>query len=318
MHYPTLLQTPLRAVEAQLLQPRADLPAPVSQALEALIRGGGKRLRPALVLLSAHLCEADLTAIIPVAAATEMLHTATLIHDDFIDGARLRRGVETLNATWSPAAAVLIGDIAFAWAAGLVAQSDNLRMVERFTTTLEVICAGELWQMFRTPGALPTPEAYFDRIYAKTASLFELALEAGAILADCPAEETERLRAIGRQIGEAFQIVDDVLDFNGDEAKLGKPSGSDLRQGLATLPALYYQEQHPADARLAEILAVPGDESLLDAFLADLRASDALPRALETARARVDAALARLDAYPATPYRAALAEIAAFAVQREF
>lgn len=318
MHYTTLLQAPLQAIEALLRHPRADLPAPVRQALVGLVAGGGKRLRPALVLLSAHLCGADLAAAIPVAAATEMLHTATLIHDDLIDGARMRRGVETLNAVWSPAATVLVGDMAFAWAAGLATQSGDLQMIARFTDTLDIICTGELEQLFWGKGTLPTEDAYFARIYAKTASLFELAAEAGAILARRPPAEAERLRAIGRHIGEAFQIVDDVLDFTGDAATLGKPSGSDLRQGLATLPALIYQETHPDDARLAEVLADPTDESRLSALLADLRRSDAIPRALAEARARSDAALALLAAYPATPHRAALAEIAAFAVQREF
>lgn len=314
--YRTLLSDELRAVQELMLDVLREMPSEVQTALARIIRRGGKQLRPALVLLSAHLCAADLAAALPVAAAVELLHTATLIHDDLIDNAQMRRGAETLNAAWSPAATVLAGDVAFAWAARLASRGGSLRLTERFAETLTTICSGELSQMFKR-GAVPTLDDYYARIFAKTASLFALASEAGALLAGRDAA-AERARQFGKALGEAFQIADDVLDLMGDPATLGKPVGSDLRQGIVTLPVLCYAEQHPADARVSAAAAGAADEATLHALIADLRASDAAARAMAQADVRIAAALDLLAAYPPSPHRTALEEIARFAVRREY
>ena len=316
--YTQLLNTELRAVHTTMLDALVNVPPIVATAIGSLINGGGKRLRPALALLSAHLFGADIERAIPVAAAVEMLHTATLIHDDLIDNALIRRGTETLNANWTPAATVLAGDVAFAWSAKMATRSANLELVQTFSETLEIICNGELNQMFSGRGSVPTELAYYDRIFAKTASLFALATRTGPILAQRPDEEAQRMAHFGRRLGEAFQIVDDVLDFMSDEATLGKPVGGDLRQGLATLPVLYYARQHPDDARLPAALARTADEATIQALIADLRRSDAAELAMQTATAHVDEAQRMLAGYPPTPYRQALEEIAAFTVQRRY
>jgi len=309
-----------------MLEIQKRLPDPIASALAAIINGGGKRLRPALVLLSAHIFDVDTTSAIPVAAAVEMLHTATLIHDDLIDNALVRRGKQTLNANWSAAATVLTGDVAFAWAAELATRSQNLKLVERFSKTLAIICNGELNQMFANRDRLPAEADYYGRIFAKTASLFALAAESGPLLACRPKADVQKLRRFGKLLGEAFQIVDDVLDFMSDEDTLGKPVGSDLRQGIITLPVLHYCHRHPDDVRIHAVLSRAGykhnaqvyDENTIESLIADLRQSDAAEWAMQQAETRSTEAQALLETYPNTPYRRAMQEIAAFAVRRQY
>ncbi len=288
----------------------------VHEALAGLIGHGGKRLRPALVLLGAHIFQADLARAIPVAAAIEMLHTATLIHDDLIDGALTRRGVMTLNATWSPAATVLAGDLAFAWSAELAARGQSLVLMTRFSQVLGVICGGELQQMFFGRGRIPTFPEYEARIFAKTASLFGLSAETGPRMADAAPEDIQHWHEFGRLLGLAFQVADDILDFVADETTLGKPVGSDLRQQLVTLPVLYYLEQHPEDTRVHQLLAGPMEAATLEALIADIRQSEAPAMARRVAETYIAQALEHLDGYPPSPYKEAVVQIAHFALHR--
>jgi geranylgeranyl pyrophosphate synthase len=323
--YAMMLRDELPVVHATMLEIQKHLPDPIAPALTAIINGGGKRLRPALVLLSAHMFDVDATSAIPVAAAVEMLHTATLIHDDLIDNALVRRGKQTLNANWNAAATVLTGDVAFAWAAELATRSESLKLVEHFSETLTIICNGELKQMFANRDQLPAEADYYDRIFSKTASLFALAAECGPLLARRAEADVQRLRTFGKLLGEAFQIVDDVLDFMGDEATLGKPVGGDLRQGIITLPVLHYCRYHPDDVRIHAVLSRAGhmrnermrSEGAIQSLIADLRQSDAAEWAMHQAETRSAEAQALLDTYPDTPYRRTMQEIAAFAVQRQ-
>ncbi len=204
-----------------------------------------------------------------------MLHTATLIHDDIIDNATVRRGIPTLNAQLPVTAAVLAGDMVFAQAARLIARTGIPLIVERFSTTLETICRGELDQMFRNDGCLPSQEAYFGRIFAKTASLFSLCAQIGPLLSQSSPERIQQAQQFGRLVGEAFQITDDVLDLLGDSHKTGKPVGVDIRQGLATLPIILYAEDHPDDRRLHEVLSGTANEPQIGDFLSDLIRSGA-------------------------------------------
>lgn len=316
LNYRTLLKDEFEAMWALIFNTPPDIPANIFEDLKTIINSGGKHLRPALVLLSAHLHGAEPGTAIPAAAAVEMLHTATLIHDDLIDNASLRRGSKTLNAHWSPAATVLTGDVVFAWAAKLVSRSQNLEMFTHFSETLEVICYGELKQMFEGRGAISTVDAYYQRIFAKTASLFALSTEAGALLAQSSEEEIAQIQRFGKLLGEAFQIVDDILDFSGDEQTLGKPIGGDLRQGLITLPVLYYAQQHPHDRRIQAVLRGKIGRAGLKTLIRDLRVSEATERAREEAKTRVAAAQSILEYYPESPYRQAMTNIATFTIQR--
>ena len=207
---------------------------------------------------------------------SSFLHTATLVHDDLIDGSLLRRGITTLNAQWSPAATVLTGDFIFARAAKLAAETDSVPVMRLFAETLTTIVNGEITQMFTSKG-LASKEDYLQRIHAKTASMFELATAAAALLSPVDKDVVEEVRLFGYDIGMAFQIIDDVLDFTGEQATVGKPVGSDLRQGLITLPALYYFDLNPADPDVVWALSGKGySDERMNSLVTSIRNSDAI------------------------------------------
>lgn len=290
----------------------------VSELLRYVFSAGGKRLRPALVFLTARLGAADADAVVCLAAAVETLHTATLVHDDLVDGALLRRGLPALNVRWSPGATVLAGDWLFARAARFAADTNDIAVQRIFARTLQAITAGELRQLFGRRG-LPTEDEYRARIYGKTASLFEGATEATAVLLRLPEAQVAALAGYGRWVGTAFQIVDDVLDFTGDPERLGKPVGGDLRSGQVTLPAMLHLARRP-DA--APWLAEPGggepDAAAVGALVDAIRADrDAIAGARAAARAAVDEAVAQLGALPAGAARDDLAAVAALAIARD-
>jgi geranylgeranyl pyrophosphate synthase len=284
-------------------------------AIEQLLSSGGKRIRPTLTLLTASMLGADPTRAITLAAAIEMLHTATLVHDDLIDGSVLRRGLPTLNARWSPGATVLTGDYVFARAAQLAAQTGSLPLMEIFARTLMTIVNGEITQLFQAHQR-DNREDYFNRIYAKTASLFELSSEAAALLSGSPPEVVAAMKDFGYHVGIAFQIVDDLLDFVGDEERVGKPLASDLRQGIVTLPTLCYMQVNPGDPDLARILEGRGDKESLQRLVEAIRSSGAVQQALEEAREFASIGEANLAGMPDGPERTALYELARYVVER--
>jgi len=323
LRYRTLLKDELAKVEKRLRQTNDLVPEPTLRSLHALITNGGKRLRPALVLLSAHIFNAYGERALSLAAAMELLHTATLIHDDLIDSAPVRRNAPTLNAIWNPTIAVLTGYLVFAWAARLATDGGDIRLIRRFTETLETVCSGEIRQSFKNQRALPSKDDYYERIYAKTASLFALATETGPRLVGAADEDVDAMWCFGKDLGLAFQIADDVLDLTGDEDELGKPAGSDLRHGIITLPVLLYLDTYPAERRRLQSLLqdrdeAGRDEAGFDQLITDLRRSNAVHQASKIAETHVHEALEILTAYPASPHRAAMEEIARFAVRRRY
>jgi geranylgeranyl pyrophosphate synthase len=289
--------------------------------LDYLLSSGGKRLRPALVLLSSKFYPTDAEKVTCLAAAVETLHTATLVHDDLIDNALLRRGNPTLNALWNSAATVLTGDYLFARAAAFAAETKSVRVISIFAQTLMTICGGELNQIFGSDGGQPTSitkEYYYQRIYSKTASLFAASAEAGALLGEAPEAEAQALRDYGYNLGMAFQIVDDILDFAGNEGDLGKPVGSDLRQGIITLPAICFLEAHPEDETATRILKIRGKgDDAVRAIVEAIQESGAIEAS--TAEARRFAARSRtaLSILPHNDYRQAMLDLADFVVERQ-
>lgn len=307
----------LRQVETLLAAQVDSNRSPLETALASLIVAGGKRLRPRIALLTGAILGANSVPLMNLAAAIEMLHTATLIHDDLVDGSLLRRGVETLNVHWSAAASVLVGDLAFSRAAALILGTHSLSAIAMFTRTMSRMIEGELSQLARERG-ISNQEEYYRWINAKTASLFELAAGAPALLSAAGEEAFDAARRFGNALGMAFQIVDDVLDFTGESARLGKPAGSDLRQGVMTLPALLYYEEHPDDPDLAALIyrESPTDPAL--ARLIDrIRRGTSIERSLETAQSYVQEALNDLAFLPEVPERAALAELALSTITRD-
>jgi geranylgeranyl pyrophosphate synthase len=317
-----LVKDDLRRVETRLhdvpLQSDPDMEL-VTEAIGHLLDAGGKRIRPALTLLTGRLYPCDPDRIVSMAAAVEMLHTATLVHDDVVDGSLLRRGSPTLNARWSPGATILTGDYMFARAADLAAQTGNVRVMQVFSRTLMTIVSGELRQLFGDATRRQTREDYFKRIYAKTASMFELATEAAGVLIGAAENEILALRQYGHDLGIAFQIMDDVLDFIGDESQVGKPVANDLRQGIVTLPVIDYLDAHPRDKRVDELLrsGQHGDELVLP-IVEDVRASGAVDRAVAAARDYVRTAQQRLLQLPDSEARQSMLAVADYVVARDY
>ena len=312
-----LLQDQLLHVENHMRAQAEDCHPDLADAINHLIDAGGKRIRPTITLLIGQILGADPKAALNLAAAVEMLHTATLVHDDLIDGALLRRGMPTINSEWSPAATVLTGDFIFARAAKLAAATDSVAVMDMFAETLSTVVNGEINQYFVSRG-LASRKDYYARIYAKTASMFELAAGAAALLA--PVDENIRLsaRQFGYEIGMAFQIMDDVLDFTGDQNAVGKPLGSDLQIGLITLPAIYYYESNPNDADIISVIRRNGhNASQLDRLVGNIRSSTAIRESEIEADEFVQRGLGILEDFPVTPSQQTLKKIANFIVERE-
>jgi geranylgeranyl pyrophosphate synthase len=288
-------------------------------ALDLILSAGGKRLRTALTLLVGHMLGAqEQNSLITLAAAIELLHTATLVHDDLIDGSLLRRGMPTLNSQWSPGATVLTGDFLFACAAKLASDTNSIPVMGLFSQTLGVIVNGEISQLF-TSRCVSNREDYRQRIYAKTASLFETSAKAAAMISASDEQSIELMRQFGYNIGMAFQIMDDVLDFTGEQATLGKPVGSDLRQGLITLPTICYLETHPDDPLAKKIISGECEqvENQLGPLIEAIRNSSATQLAIQEACEFVDQGLAALQKFPPSTERDSLQELSTFFIHRD-
>jgi geranylgeranyl pyrophosphate synthase len=229
---------------------KVDFPH-LSELLDYSLRSSGKRIRPALTLLAGKFYDYNPDYLLMMATAVEVLHTATLIHDDVIDNSPIRRGRPTVYKLWGEEKAVLLGDYLFAEAGALTASTQNLRAIKLFASTLRTISSGEINQAFYAFNLEQSRSQYFQRIAKKTASLFAMATESAAALSQAPEESIQILVEYGHNLGIAFQIVDDILDFIGTLEELGKPAGSDLAQGTLTLPAIllldYYPEENPVE-----------------------------------------------------------------------
>ena len=312
------MQDQLQFVEQRIREQAGQEQHPdLRSALEHLLAAGGKRIRPTLGLLVGNMLGAPEEKLITLGASVELLHTATLVHDDLIDGALLRRGMPTLNARWSPAATVLTGDFLFARAAKLAAETDHLPLMKLFADTLATIVNGELTQMFSARGVIER-ENYYQRIYAKTASLFEMSALAACMVATEDEEMRASMKVFGYEVGMAFQIVDDILDFTGEQSAVGKPIGSDLLNGLVTLPAIYYAEAHP---REEDVVSLPEggwkDTNRVQRLVDGIRQSEAIQQAMDEARSAVHRALGALEEAPETPEKEALDNLARFIVDRK-
>lgn len=294
----------------------ADCHTDLRAALEHLLAAGGKRIRPTLVLLVGGMLGGDPDMLITLGASVELLHTATLVHDDLIDGALLRRGAETINARWSSAATVLTGDFLFARAAKLASETDNPALIRLFANTLATIVNGELTQLFSARGVI-NRDNYYQRIYAKTASLFEMSARAGAMVSIKDQTLIEAMRKYGYELGLAFQIVDDLLDFTGEQTAVGKPLGSDLLQGLVTLPAIYYAEMNPDHPDVRSLAAGGwGDHERMERLVQAIRGSEAIQQAMREAEGSVGRAIACLEPFGDGTERAALEDLAKYVVDR--
>ena len=259
------VQKDLKKVEQSLEKIAAADFSLLAELLEYTLKTGGKRVRPSLTLLSGKFYVYDTALLVPMAAAVELLHTATLVHDDIVDNSPVRRGKPTVSRAWGEDSALLLGDYLFAKAGSLVAGTRNLRAIRLFSETLMTISAGELRQTGVTFDMARVRDYYFAWISAKTACLFATATESGAILSQAPEKAIKAVRDYGSNLGMAFQIVDDVLDFIGEEDELGKPVGSDLREGTLTLPSILFLEAYPDDRLMKSIIGKRDADGVLQA-----------------------------------------------------
>ena len=270
----------------------------------------GKRIRPALTLLSSSFHEHDPRVTEIMATAVEALHIATLVHDDTVDSSSVRRGRATLNSLWGRNAAVLAGDYIFAKSATYVCDTGDIRVIRRFSETIMELSTGELQEMSEAYNGAQTMEQYLERIYNKTASLFTTACQSGAILSGAPDEQVAALREYGYNLGMAFQIMDDILDFEASEEDVGKPVGNDLSHGTITLPAIIALRRQPEDNPILTLFDNPEDASCLSLAVEFILGSAAIEESYAVASDYCRAARRQLDGIPDTPARASLEELA--------
>ena len=309
------VQEDLRLVEQVFDEIKQVDYGPLGEMLKMVLGGGGKLMRPALALLAGRFGNYDLDRLVPLAASVELLHTATLVHDDVIDNADMRRGRPTANSAFQNSTTVMLGDFLFAHAADQVVRTDELRVVRLFSQTLMIMAKGEIRQDMAAYDSRQTIRDYLARINGKTASLFSTACEGGAIVAGEPDEHVAALREYGYNFGMAFQVIDDILDFAGDPEAMGKPVGSDLMQGTLTLPSFLLLERMPGDNPVKAYFDSPGDEALA-AAIAAIKDSGSLAESIEMARDFSRRAVEALASLPDNPDRRTLAELAAYILDR--
>lgn len=289
----------------------------IRQVAEYIIGGGGKRLRPALVLLSAGALDYRGTAHHTLAAVVEFIHTATLLHDDVVDESALRRGRPTANTLFGNAASVLVGDFVYSRAFQMMVNIDDMRVLRVLADATNVIAEGEVLQLMNCRNADIDEAGYLQVIRYKTAKLFEAASRLGALLAGAPPAVEEAMAAYGSHLGTAFQLIDDVLDYSGEAGVIGKNVGDDLAEGKPTLPLIrVIQHGSPEEAALVRSALASGGLDDLDRVLAAIHRSGALDYTRRQAEAEVRAAAAALDLIPPTQYRDFLLQLARFAVTR--
>ena len=284
--------------------------------LDYVAETGGKRVRPAITLLASHPYPHDVGKLVLMASAVELLHLATLIHDDTVDDSPTRRGQATVGSMWGHHVAVLFGDYVFATSATFVCDTDNIRIMRRFSETIMDLASGELIEFFGAFDPEQARELYNDRIYRKTASLFCTAGESGALLGGAPEDEVQAMRRYGYNIGMAYQVGDDLLDFEGDETDLGKPVGSDLLHGVLTLPTIMLQERYPGENPVTVLFEDRENPEKLQRVVDTIRNAGIIRDCEDVVRDYCDRACAELKAIPNGQARRSLQDLAEYVRNR--
>ena len=291
----------------------------INQLSHYIIAGGGKRLRPLLALLSAKAAGYEGTRHIDVAVIIELVHTATLLHDDVVDASKLRRGRETANLVWGNEASVLVGDFLYSRAFQMMVDLENIRILEILADATNTIAEGEVMQLVSCRDPETTEERYLTTIHNKTAKLFEAAAMLGAVVAGQSGTFENAMGAYGRHIGTAFQLVDDALDYGSSSDELGKNIGDDLAEGKPTLPLLYAMwHGTPEQARMVRSAIENGGLERIKEIQAAIESTGAIIYTFGRAQAEAQKALAALTEIPKSPYRNALESLVEFAVYRTF
>ena len=291
----------------------------IRQVAEYIIGAGGKRLRPALLLFTANALGYRGTHHHELAAVVEFIHTATLLHDDVVDESDLRRGNSTANAMFGNAAAVLVGDFLYSRSFQMMVGVNDMRVMRVLADATNVIAEGEVLQLLNVRNADASVEDYLRVIRYKTAMLFEAAARLGGILGGLDEAGQDKLAEFGRHIGTAFQLIDDVLDYSGDESNTGKHLGDDLAEGKPTLPLIHVIETGtPEQAALVRRAIEEGGRDLFADVMEAIRATNALARTREQAKIEANLAKDALSVLPPSIFKNALLQLSDFAVAREY
>lgn len=291
----------------------------INQLGSYIINSGGKRLRPLQVLLAARACGYEGEAHVQLAAVIEFIHTATLLHDDVVDGSEMRRGQETANNLWGNQASVLVGDFLYSRAFQMMVEVGSMPIMGVMAGTTNTIAEGEVMQLLNVHDPDTTEENYLKVIYSKTATLFEAAGRIGALLAGQPQGVVDRLADFGRHLGTAFQLVDDALDYTGQAQEIGKNVGDDLAEGKPTMPLIYaMREGSTEEAALIRRAIEQGGREQIEPIMRAVENTGAIAYTRALARQAVDQAVACLDCLPDSPYRESMRNMALFSVDRAY
>lgn len=307
----------LKATDQLILSRLSSDVALINQIGHHIIQSGGKRVRPLIVLLAAKACGYEGVHHHTMAAVVEFIHTSTLLHDDVVDEADTRRGQATANANWGNAASVLVGDFLYSRSFQLMVEPQNLRILSLMAETTNIIAAGEVLQLLNCHDADTDSERYFQVIYRKTAKLFEASAQLGAVLANQPLAVEQALSTYGKELGNAYQLIDDVLDYAADETELGKTLGKDLAEGKPTLPLiLALARSDSAEQALIRCAIEQGNTDNLSEITAIIHKTNALNDTKQAAEDAVDRAIAALAVLPDSDYKTALIDLAKLSVNR--
>jgi len=291
----------------------------VNQLGHYIVSSGGKRLRPALVVLSAGACNYQGDQHHMVAAIIEFIHTATLLHDDVVDSSELRRGKETANAMFGNEASVLVGDFLYSRAFQMMVEVGQMKVMEILSEATNVIAEGEVLQLLNCNDPDTTEARYMEVIHSKTAKLFEAASQLGAVLAGLPEAVERDMAAYGMHLGTAFQLIDDVLDYSASSEEMGKNVGDDLAEGKPTLPLIYaMQKGNEQQAALVRKAIEEGGHDLIEPVLEVIEATGAIAYTEAVARNEAQKAMEYLESIADSPYKNALMILAEFSVSRSF
>lgn len=314
------LKKDLHVIEQGLTQTiQTDHPALQNTATH-LLHAGGKRIRPIFVLLSGHFGSFDLKRIKQIAVTLELIHMATLVHDDVIDDAQTRRGQLTVKSKWDNQVAMVTGDYIFATALQEITKIDLPEVHQILSKTMVEVCRGEIEQIHDLFQIQPSIKRYLHRIKRKTALLIAISCQLGAMVCQAPPERVNKLYAYGYYVGMAFQMIDDVLDFTGNEKILGKPAGSDIKQGNVTLPAIYpllYGKAAEKDL-IRSYLRSKGNDVPLDQVISIVKESGGIPYTMDLANQYLKKAIKTLEGLPSIRQNQSLREIADFIAQRSY
>jgi len=310
------IQQSLNIVDENLINLPVNQHPTLAKPLYHISKSSGKRMRAAITLLAAQTQKPTTKESITMATAIELFHLASLIHDDAIDKSAVRRGEETISNLYGTDMAILIGDLVFANSASTVCDTGNIHAIQRFSETTMEVSTGQILETSQKFNTQQNFEGYLERIYKKTASVFETSAETGAIISGCSKEKITLLKSYGYNLGMAFQIIDDILDFEGDPNEFGKPVGQDLDQGLLTLPSLIYLEKFPNETNILSLFSEGDSENHKLKIIESILNSQIIEECYTKAQYYCDIGKQMLEEFPNSEEKNSLSLLLDYVIER--